>query len=360
MICSPMRFSWFRLNSSEADSPSAGRRTGAGGSPWAWDVTGELLASLAWQAALYGSAVLLLEAGVLPRLWRHARAAWAARWGGLSSGAAGRAGYAPLPGQGEEDMAGTAAAGSAVEAAAAAAAEQGEVAPEDGDGAAERRMLQAGTGAGAGAESTGRARGTPCLAETHPSGVRWRPERRGVHCQAHVALLQLLCGTHALWPGPWDWQRELQPTLSLFHPVPSQAGPPPLPVLLLGVSKTYLQQPGSSAGGGGEAQGQAGGSALHAHPAASSSSPPVLVRAVQNLWLGIGRPQQQQQDEALATGGQHGGQDGSSGGSATALAGECFGLLGVNGAGKTTTFKMVTGKQTRQQRWPALLLFFPL
>ncbi len=126
-----------------------------------------------------------------------------------------------------------------------------------------------------------------------------------------------------------------------------QNGPPPLPVLLLGVSKSFVQQPGGAPGGG-EAHVRTSGHDPPAH-IAGGGSPPVLVRAVQDLWLGIGRrqqgEQQQQQDPgvAMADGEQQGGGHGSARSGASA-AGECFGLLGVNGAGKTTTFRMVTGK----------------
>jgi hypothetical protein len=65
-----------------------------GQSPWAWEVTGQLMASLAAQALLYGCAVLLVEAGVLPRAWRRVRAAWEARAVGGGGG-----GYRSLPGE---------------------------------------------------------------------------------------------------------------------------------------------------------------------------------------------------------------------------------------------------------------------
>ena len=112
------------------DDPAA-----SGASPWAWDVSGQLLASLAGQAVLYGTAVLLVETGVLPRLWRQASAAWSSRKGG---GRAGRAGYQPLPGQpqSQQQQQDTAAA------AAAVAAEGGEGQAEDPDVEAERLAIQ--------------------------------------------------------------------------------------------------------------------------------------------------------------------------------------------------------------------------
>ena len=87
----------------------------AGKSPFAWEVTGQLLACLACQAAVYGCAVLLVEAGVLPWAWRAARGALRRLGGGQDS-----VGYAPL--QGEAD---------------------GEEA-DDADVAAERRVVQSG------------------------------------------------------------------------------------------------------------------------------------------------------------------------------------------------------------------------
>ncbi len=110
-------------------------------------MSGELLACLAGQALLYGGAVLLIETGVLPRLWRHAKAAWRGR----ASGTRG-AGYQQLAG---EEPAAAAAAGGAAGGAAAADAqsaahtagqvEAGEAAgAEDPDVAAERRSVQNG------------------------------------------------------------------------------------------------------------------------------------------------------------------------------------------------------------------------
>lgn len=98
----------------------------AGTSPWAWAASGEPLAWLAAQAAVYGAAVLLVEMGVLPRLWRRAQRAWR----GI-----GRGSYQPLPVQ---DGASEAAA------SAAAAAEDGEAEGEDEDVAAERLAVQSG------------------------------------------------------------------------------------------------------------------------------------------------------------------------------------------------------------------------
>lgn len=106
--------------------PEAGSR-----SPWEWDVSGELLACLAGQALLYGGAVLLVETGVLPRLWRQAKAAWRAQ-GSHGQGA----GYQRLPGAEPEAAPAGAAAG------AAHAAEGGQA--EDADVAAERRAVQGG------------------------------------------------------------------------------------------------------------------------------------------------------------------------------------------------------------------------
>lgn len=105
--------------------PEAGSR-----SPWAWDVSGELLACLAGQALFYGAVVLLIETGVLPRLWRRARAAWRAQ--GSRQGA----GYQRLPGTEQEAAAAGAGAG------AAHTAEDGQA--EDVDVAAERRAVQSG------------------------------------------------------------------------------------------------------------------------------------------------------------------------------------------------------------------------
>lgn len=151
-----------------------------GSSPWAWDVTGGLLASLAWQAALYGSAVLLLEAGVLPRMWRHARAAWVA----AGAGAHGDAGYASLPGQaqGEEQ----------------AAAERGEAAAEDDDVAAERRMLQV-TAAAWGDEATGRMRRPPFCLLTLLAAAAMRLPCQG-EGMPRPSYLAALGPAHATWP----------------------------------------------------------------------------------------------------------------------------------------------------------------
>lgn len=109
-------------------------------SPWAWDVSGELLAWLAGQALLYGSAVLLIETGTL---WRRAKAAWLA-WGGSGSGQP--AGYQHLAGQepGAAVAVGSAAAGPVPAADAPGRAEAGEAAAEDPDVAAERRAVQSG------------------------------------------------------------------------------------------------------------------------------------------------------------------------------------------------------------------------
>lgn len=100
----------------------------AGASPWSWEVSGQLLAWLAVQAAVYGTAVLLVETGTLHRLWRRVRA---------SLHGVGRVradGYQPLPGQDS--------AAPDTAAATAAAAEGGD--GEDVDVAAERRAVQSG------------------------------------------------------------------------------------------------------------------------------------------------------------------------------------------------------------------------
>ena len=101
-------------------------------------MSGELLACLAGQALLYGSAVLLIETGVLPRLWRRAKAAWHGR---SSGGGAHTAGYQQLPG------AEPAAVAAGVPLSAADTADQteaGGAGAEDPDVAAERRAVQSG------------------------------------------------------------------------------------------------------------------------------------------------------------------------------------------------------------------------
>lgn len=123
-------------SSSGRDAAQAWRSGASGGgsaSPWGWGVVGEPLAWLAAQAVLYGAAVLLVEAGVLPRLWRRARAAWSGRG---SSGAS--HGYHPLPSS--SSSACYRAAGPAGGAGPEAEAEAG--AAEDEDVAAERRAVQ--------------------------------------------------------------------------------------------------------------------------------------------------------------------------------------------------------------------------
>ncbi|KAL4853959.1 ATP-binding cassette sub-family A member 3 [Chlorella vulgaris] len=99
-----------------------------GQSPFAWEVTGQLLACMAAQAVLYASLVLLVEAGLLPRAWRRLAAAWAG--GGGVSGNGGE-GYRLVPGQ------------------EGAAQQQADVAVESGEGddedvAAERLAIQTG------------------------------------------------------------------------------------------------------------------------------------------------------------------------------------------------------------------------
>ena len=226
-------------------------------SPWCWDVTVQLLACLAWQAVLYGGAVLLLETGALPRLWERIQGT-AVRSGSAALGARGGvggrgAGYEGLP-------AGETHAAAAAAGAAAAVAEGGE--GEDEDVAAERQAVQSGRRA---ADATPvRLRGV--------SKTYWQAQQ--VQAQAQQQQQQLVGGV---------------------------AG---------GDSSGAASSPGSSAGGG-------------------------AVRAVQDLWLGIGTPLRREQ-RAQPVGGSN--SDGGGGGS-----GECFGLLGVNGAGKTTTFRMITG-----------------
>ena len=129
-----------RSDSSSSDRGSVGAWLDApaasGASPWAWEVSGQLLASLAGQAVLYGTALLLVETSVLPRLWRQATAAWGSRNGG---GRASRAGYQPLPGQPQPQ---TLQPDTAAAAAAAVAAEGGEGQAEDPDVEAERLAIQ--------------------------------------------------------------------------------------------------------------------------------------------------------------------------------------------------------------------------
>lgn len=96
-----------------------------GTSPWAWEISGQLLASLAAQAVLYGTAVLLVEAGGIR--WRGPWRSFGRR----------RDGYAALTGS--EQQAGDGAQG-ATEALAEAEGGWG----EDEDVAAERRAVQAG------------------------------------------------------------------------------------------------------------------------------------------------------------------------------------------------------------------------
>lgn len=101
-----------------------------GQSPFAWEVTGQLLACMAAQAVLYASLVLLVEAGLLPRAWRRLAAAWGGGGGGGVSGNRGE-GYRLVPGQ------------------EGGAQQQADVAVESGEGddedvAAERLAIQVG------------------------------------------------------------------------------------------------------------------------------------------------------------------------------------------------------------------------